>query len=240
MLKRSIDIAVFGATGFSGRLVTTHLATLYGDRFRIAAAGRDGNKLERLREALGRDRISTIVADANDPASLKQLAATARVVISTVGPYHSQGTALVEACAEAGTDYCDLSAEPDWILRMIHEQEGRAIESGARLLFSCGFDSVPSEIGVMALQREALDGFHVPLRQIGYRISAEAPPLSGGTIASLRGNLERAAHNAQVAALLADPFSLTPQFRGSVFASEPVSFDAVIGEWTAPLSLIHI
>ena len=125
MLRRSIDIAVFGATGFTGRLVATHLATLYGDQLRIAAAGRDADRLDRLRVALGEERISTIVADANDPESLKQLAASARVIISTVGPYHSHGTGLVQACAEAGTDYCDLSAEPDWILGMIREQEGQ-------------------------------------------------------------------------------------------------------------------
>ncbi|WP_420138316.1 saccharopine dehydrogenase family protein [Sphingomonas sp.] len=240
MNERSIDIAVFGATGFTGSLVLQYLIKYYGDQLRLAAVGRNAEKLQRLREAVGGEKVAALTADAADPASLRKLARSAHVIVSTVGPYHAQGSPLVQACAEAGTDYCDLSAEPDWILGMIHEQGACAERTGARLLFSCGFDSVPSEIGVMAMQRQAMSRFNMPLRHIGYRYPAEPPPLSGGTLASLRGNLERAHNNRQVAALLANPFSLTPGFRGPVIDCNPVTYDPVIKEWTAPFMMSFI
>ncbi|SEQ53884.1 saccharopine dehydrogenase (NAD+, L-glutamate forming) [Solimonas aquatica] len=152
MKARSYDIVLFGATGFTGQLVAEYLARHGGERLRWALAGRNPDKLRRVREQLQainadcRD-LQLIAADVDDPAALKKLAASARVVISTVGPYIVHGEPLLAACAETGTDYLDLTGEPEFVDLMWLRHHERARESGARIINSCGFDSVPHDLG---------------------------------------------------------------------------------------------
>jgi short subunit dehydrogenase-like uncharacterized protein len=146
------DLIVFGATSFVGQILTRYLFAQFGahDGLRWALAGRSEQKLQRLRSSLGPKgaRLPLVVADAADADALGALCGQTRVVVSTVGPYALYGEPLVKACAETGTDYCDLTGEVHWIRRMIHAHEKAARKSGARIVHSCGFDSIPSDLGV--------------------------------------------------------------------------------------------
>jgi short subunit dehydrogenase-like uncharacterized protein len=158
-MDKPFDIVVFGATGFTGRLVAEYLNTHYGVGRAVAwaIAGRNRDKLAEVREEIGApSSLPLLEADAAAPQSLAALAQQARVVISTVGPYQRYGEPLVRACADAGTDYVDLCGEPAWMARMIAQYDAAAKASGARIVFSCGFDSIPFDLGVLFLQDEAV------------------------------------------------------------------------------------
>ena len=159
MSKPNLDVVVFGATSFVGQILARYLFEQFGvgGELRWAAAGRSGPRLEELRKSLGRGagKLELLVADAADEASLRQLCAGARVVVSTVGPYALYGEPLVRVCAESGTDYCDLTGEVQWMKRMIDRYEDAALLSGARIVHNCGFDSIPSDLGVHFLQQQA-------------------------------------------------------------------------------------
>lgn len=149
------DIIVYGASGFTGRLVAEHLAQRYGvgGSVRWAMAGRSAAKLAEVRDAIAAPADTPlVVAQADDPASLKAMVARAKAIITTVGPYTLYGSPLVAACASAGTDYLDLSGEPLWMADMIAAHDAAAKASGARILFSCGFDSIPFELGAFFTQ----------------------------------------------------------------------------------------
>ncbi|MDH3334969.1 MAG: saccharopine dehydrogenase NADP-binding domain-containing protein, partial [Gammaproteobacteria bacterium] len=156
---RNYDVIVYGATGFTGQLVAAYLARQYGvgDDLRWAIAGRSETKLRSVRESLGDSAsdLNLIVADSTDPVALAALAGQTRVVLSTVGPYALYGSELVAACVDAGTDYCDLAGEVQWIRKMIDTHQERAAQTGARIVHCCGFDSIPSDIGVWFLQDHA-------------------------------------------------------------------------------------
>ena len=237
------DLVVYGATGFTGKLVAEHLATRYGaaGELRWALAGRSREKLMAVRKSLNLpDNFPLVGADANDPSSLKRLAQQARLCISTVGPYQVYGSALVAACAAAGTDYIDLCGEPAWMRAMIDAHEDTARSSGARIVFSCGFDSIPFELGVLALQRAAETANGVPFQSVKGRVLKLRGTASGGTLASLRANVGSAA-DPQVRALLIDPFSLTPGFRGPEQGDATAPrFDAALGVWLAPFLMATI
>ncbi|MCS5734506.1 saccharopine dehydrogenase family protein [Herbiconiux daphne] len=223
------DIVVYGATGFTGRLVCEYLversAELGGLRW--AMAGRSIEKLENLRHEIGADGAALLVADTADPASIDAMAASARLVLTTVGPYQLYGSPVVAACAAAGTDYVDLCGEPHWMRAMIDEHSAAARQSGARILFSCGFDSIPSELGVWTVQRAAIERFGEPLPRVRGRLTTFVGGPGGGSMASGRATAEAAADDPAIAALLADPFALTPGFvgppqpSGSEAGSEP-------------------
>jgi short subunit dehydrogenase-like uncharacterized protein len=158
---REFDLVVWGATGFTGRLVAEYLLRRYGtDGLRWALGGRNREKLEGVRDAIARETgvaaaaLPLVLGDGDDPASLSALAGRARVVCTTVGPYAKYGSKLVAACAAAGTHYCDLTGEVHWIRRMLDRHQDEAAASGARIVFTCGFDSIPSDLGVFFLQRE--------------------------------------------------------------------------------------
>jgi len=159
-------LIVFGATGFTGRLVAEYLNTTYGVGEEVvwAMAGRSLDKLAEVRREIGAPpTLALLAADASDPAAMAALVRQARVVITTVGPYQRHGQALVEACAQAGTDYVDLCGEPGWMAQMIPRLSAPAQASGARIVFSCGFDSIPFDLGVVFLQDEARRRFGAPL-----------------------------------------------------------------------------
>jgi hypothetical protein len=161
MSKPVFDVVVFGASSFVGQILCAYLASRFGTgkdaELTWAAAGRSESKLRSLKESLGpaASKLTLIQADSNDEAALRALCAQARVVVTTVGPYALYGETLVRVCAETGTDYCDLTGETPWIKRMIDTYEATAKKSGARLVHCCGFDSIPSDLGVWFLQQQA-------------------------------------------------------------------------------------
>lgn len=239
---RDFDLVVFGATGFTGRLVAEYLLQTYGTDgpLRWAIAGRSATRLQALGEELGAD-IPVVAADAADPTALAALVRRARAVITTVGPYQLYGEALVEACAAAGTDYVDLCGEPAWMARMIPRLEAPARASGARIVFSCGFDSIPFDLGVLFLQTEARQRLGRPFERVHGRVRRIRGGPSGGTIASGLASLAAAARDPAVAATLADPFALTPGFRGPAQPDgETAAWDELAGAWSGPFVMATI
>ena len=184
---REFDAVVYGATGYTGRLVAEHLLKTYGTDGDVkwAMAGRSAEKLGEVRGLIGAaSSLPLVVAEAHDPAALEVLARRARVVITTAGPYQLYGADLVAACAKAGTDYVDLTGESNWIAAMIAAHEATAKASGARLVFSCGFDSIPFDVGVWFAQREAAARLGSPAPRVRGRVRGMVGGLSGGTMAS--------------------------------------------------------
>ncbi len=243
-MNKTFDIIVFGATGFTGRLVAEYLHTTYGANGGVtwAMAGRSLEKLTQVRDALGIDAaLPLLVADATDAKALAQLVAQARVVITTVGPYQKHGQALVDACAHAGTDYVDLCGEPGWMAQMIPRLQGPAAASGARIVFSCGFDSIPFDLGVVFLQHEAMQRLGAPLVRVHGRVKVMKGGFSGGTAASLLATLETAGRDPTLARTLADPFALTPGFRGPRQPDDSTAaFDELAQSWTGPFVMAPI
>lgn len=240
-MAREFSIIVYGATGFTGRLVAEYLAATY-PALNWAMAGRSQAKLEQVREEVGAPAtVPLIVADASDPASLAAVAARADVIITTVGPYQLYGSELVAACAAAGTAYVDLCGEPGWMREMIDAHEGRAKASGARIVFSCGFDSIPFDLGVQQLQKLCRDRFGAPAPRIKGRVRAMQGGFSGGTAASLKATLAAAAKHPSLIKLLASPFALTPGFEGPDQPSGLLPhYDSALGAWVAPFIMAPI
>ncbi|HWV61389.1 MAG TPA: saccharopine dehydrogenase NADP-binding domain-containing protein [Sphingopyxis sp.] len=245
MASRDFDIVVYGATGFTGRLVAEYLAHHYKGRKdapKWAMAGRSLDKLAEVRGLIGASpETPLIVADASDPASLDKMAQSTKVVLTTVGPYQLYGSELVAACVRAGTAYADLCGEPGWMREMIDEHEAAAKASGARITFSCGFDSIPFDLGVSFLQAEAVKRHGKPAPRVKGRVRKMAGGASGGTIASLTETLKAIAKKPSLALLLKSSFALTPGFEGP---SQPTGlipeYDAATGTWTAPFVMAPI
>lgn len=245
MASRDLDIVIYGATGFTGRLVAEYLEHHYkgrDDAPKWAMAGRSLDKLAEVRDLIGAsEETPLIVADASDPASLDKMAANTQVVLTTVGPYQLYGRELVAACVRAGTAYADLCGEPGWMREMIDAHEEAAKASGARITFSCGFDSIPFDLGVSFLQAEAVKRHGKPAPRVKGRVRKMAGGASGGTIASLTETLKAIAKNPSLALLLKSSFALTPGFEGP---SQPTGlipeYDAATGTWTAPFVMAPI
>jgi short subunit dehydrogenase-like uncharacterized protein len=244
MPPSKFDIIVYGATGFTGQLVAEYLAAHYkGDsNLKWAMAGRSKDKLAAVRDAIGAP-VDTplIVADASDPASVKAMVGQAKSVISTVGPYQLYGSELVAACAASGTDYFDLCGEPVWMRRMIEAHEATVKSTGARIIFSCGFDSLPFELGVFCAQEEARRAFGAPANRVKGRVREMRGTFSGGTAASMRATFAAAANDPSMVALLRSPFALTPGFEGPKQppGNRPV-FDQELESWTTPFVMATI
>jgi short subunit dehydrogenase-like uncharacterized protein len=241
---RRLDLVVFGATSFVGQILCRYLAGRHGSGgpLRWAIAGRDPAKLDTVAAATGAD-VERIVADASDLDALTELASSTRVVASTVGPYALYGSSLVAAVAAQGTDYCDLTGETQWMRRMIDAHSSDAEASGARIVHTCGFDSIPSDLGVWFTQQRALERFGQPCERIAMRVKGMRGGASGGTIASLMNVVEEAAGNPELRKLLADPYALAPADLRSGprqrDITRPVHDDAS-GEWVAPFVMAAI
>ncbi|WP_333776883.1 saccharopine dehydrogenase family protein [Streptomyces sp. IBSBF 3136] len=231
---RPYDIVLFGATGFVGTLTAEYLAAHAPQDLRWALAGRDEMKLRRLRERLpGGSGIGVLRADVGEPASLRRLAEHARVVATTVGPYVSYGEELVAACADTGTDYLDLTGEPEFVDRTYVRHDARARETGARLVHACGFDSVPHDLGVYFTVRQLPEG--VPLTVDGF-VTADAT-FSGGTLASA---LNQFARGRQLVAAARERHRHEPRLlerRVTAPAGVP-RFAPEVGAWALPLPTI--
>ncbi|MBL7248981.1 saccharopine dehydrogenase family protein [Alloalcanivorax sp. C16-2] len=238
---REFDLIVYGASGFTGRLVAEYLNQAYGEDLEWALAGRNAEKLAAVRAEMGiGDNVPVVTADADQPDTLKALAERTRLVLTTVGPYQLYGEPLVKACAEAGTDYVDLCGEPAWMRQMIDRYGDTAKQSGARIVFSCGFDSIPFDLGVFFLEQQAKEKGLAPLTRVKGRVRAMKGTFSGGTAASLKATLA-AAKDPEIRALLTDPFALTPEFSGPEQppAAKP-EYDDALGSWAAPFIMAAI
>jgi len=244
---REFDLVLMGATGFTGRLVAEHLLARHGaDReLKWALAGRSRAKLEAIRADLGDGAadLPLITADSHDRASLDALVQRTRVVCTTVGPYALHGSELVAACCEHGTDYCDLSGEVPWMRKMIDQHAAAAEKSGARIVHCCGFDSIPSDLGVWFLQQAADETFGKPLERVRLRVKAAKGGLSGGTFASMLNIVEESRRDAETARVLKNPFALCPPEHRKgprqPYVNGP-KFDATIGAWMAPFIMAAI
>lgn len=243
-MTQPFDLVVHGATGFTGRLVVEYLLRRYpaGSGLRWAMGGRNADKLAAVRDELGAPADTPlVVTDTGNPASLQALMEQTRLVLTTVGPYQLYGNELVAACARAGVDYVDLCGEPAWMRQMIDAHEAAARASGARIVFSCGFDSIPFDLGVFMLQREMQARFGHPAQRVRGRVRKMKGTFSGGTAASLKATMAAAAARPEVLELLRNPFSLTPGFEGprQPSGSKPM-VDEALGLWVAPFVMSAI
>jgi len=241
---RELDIVVYGATGFTGRLVAEYLNTTYGVNQDVnwAMAGRSLDKLVSVRDVMGIDlAVPLIVADGSDLQSIYSMVDRASVVLTTVGPYQLYGNELVAACAERGTDYVDLCGEPAWMHKMIADHSAAAKKSGARIIFSCGFDSIPFDLGVLFLQNYAQEILGSAVSRVKGRVRSMKGTFSGGTLASFRATMAAASKDRELIGILRNPFALTPGFVG---ADQPLGnkpeFDAAIDSWVAPFVMASI
>lgn len=244
MSSAKFDIVVYGATGFTGQLVAEYLTQHYktDKTLKWAMAGRSLGKLKAVRDAIGAPgNTPLIVADASDAASLRAMAEQTMSVITTVGPYQLYGEELLAACVATGTDYFDLCGEPIWMRQMIDKYEAAAKESGARIVFSCGFDSVPFELGTFFVQEEAKRVFGAPAARVKGRVRDMRGTLSGGTAASAKATFDAVAKDISLIAILNDPFALTPGFAGP---KQPKGNRSLLEEdlqsWAAPFMMALI
>lgn len=247
LADKPYDIVVFGATSFVGQILADYLANrLQGATpVRWAIAGRSQKKLRLLQQSLGpaAAQLPILVADAGNAESLKALCQQTRVIISTVGPYALYGEPLIEACVESGVDYCDLTGEVQWIRRMIQTYESKARETGARIVHCCGFDSIPSDMGVWWLQTEAIKRFGQPCRQVKMRVKAARGEFSGGTVASLMNVAREAAESPALRKELANPYSLCVGAPGNPTRQPNVKsavYDEDYKSWSAPFVMAAI
>ncbi|MBV1933358.1 MAG: saccharopine dehydrogenase NADP-binding domain-containing protein [Parvibaculaceae bacterium] len=242
--EKKFDIVVYGATGFTGRLVAEYLNNQYGVGKTVnwAMAGRSQDKLVSVRDEMGLPaETPLVVANSDDAASIDAMVASTKVVLTTVGPYQLYGEGLVAACAQAGTDYVDLCGEPAWMSKMIDAYDAKAKASGARIVFSCGFDSIPFDLGVYFLQQKAKADLGSTVARVKGRVRGMQGTFSGGTKASLMATLEAAGKDPSIIKLLMDPFALTPGFTGPAQPAGNVpEEDPAVGGWVAPFIMAAI
>jgi len=240
------DIVLWGATSFIGQLLIAYLWPRYGKsgEVRFALGGRNRSKLESIhRQMNADDRLSITVGDASDDGFLDNLTRNAKLVVSTVGPYAKYGSPLVEACARNGTDYCDLTGEPQWMRRMIDANQKTAEESGARIIHACGFDSIPSDLGVLFLQHEAQHRFGHALEHVKMRVSSIRGGLSGGTVASILNLVEEARRDPEIANIAKNPYALAPEGMRKGIRQDNVSalkFDGDLQKWIGPFIMAAV
>lgn len=248
---REFDIVVWGASGFTGKLTAEFMLARHGvgRGLRWAIAGRNADKLAQVRDELAAEsnepvaQLPILVGDSSDTAFLANLTQRSRVICTTVGPYARYGSELVAACAANGTDYCDLTGEVHWMQRMIAAHQEAAMASGARIVFNCGFDCIPSDLGAWFMQREMQARHGANCRRVQYRVQGFSGGASGGTVASMLTMLEEAERDPSIMRAMNDPYALNPEGErkgpDSAEAMLP-RWDADFGEWTAPFVMAGI
>ncbi len=237
------DIIVYGATSFVGQIITQYCHDTFTDRsVKWAIAGRSASKLAEVSDAVGLSGIKMITADASDKTALAAMCARTDVVMSTVGPYALYGDILVEVCAASGTHYCDLTGEPQWIRKMQIRHEAAAKTSGARIVHCCGFDSIPSDLGVHFLQQEALKQHGETCADVDMRVVKMKGGASGGTIASIINMVKEASGDADLRRELKDPYSLCPPDHGFTAVQNEITmaYDEAYDSWIAPFIMAAI
>ena len=210
--SREFDIIIWGASGFTGRLVAEYLFKQYGTsgNLKWAMAGRNQQKLETVRATIADKSVPIVVADSSDETSIKQMVLRTKVICTTVGPYAIYGSKLVAACVENKAHYCDLAGEVQWMRQMIDKHHQTAQANGVKIVHSCGFDSIPSDMGVYFIQREAKVQKGQRAKKISMRVAAMKGGLSGGTYASLSKVIEQAQKDKTIYKVLTNPYGLNP------------------------------
>ena len=241
-----VDIVLWGAAGFVGRLLAKYLWPKYGasGEIQLALGGLDKSELESVHKELkADDRLLLIVGNAFDEPFINALTKNTRLVVTTVGPYARYGSSLVAACAANGTDYCDLSGETQWMHRMINAHQKAAEASGARIVHACGFDSIPSDLGVLFLQTLAQKRFGHPMTDVKMRVKSIRGKLSGGTVASMLNVIEEVRSDPQVAKIAKNPYALAPEGMQSGVRQPNVAtfeYDADVESWVAPFVMAAV
>jgi len=246
---RPLDVLVWGATGYTGKLVADYLAEHHGQgELRWGIAGRSQQKLEEVRARLARGRSSLgdlplVVADARDPASLRRMVAQTRAICSTVGPFALHGSALVAACVQERTHYADITGEVQWVRRMIDEHHDAACDAGVRIVPCCGFDSIPSDLGAHMMVEHLREVHRQDTRSVRHVFGPSRGGVSGGTVASLLNVVEESSRDPSLRRLLADPYALdpkgSPRTPPSPDQKGPV-YDPDLRCWTAPFIMAAI
>ena len=241
---KKFDFVVYGATGFTGKLVVEYLVSKYGDDQTIswAMAGRSIEKLQSVKDDIGVNAdIELIQVDSNDISSIDNLMSQTRCILTTVGPYQLYGNHIIAACASSGTDYVDLCGEPGWMYEKISQHKEEAKKSGARIVFSCGFDSIPFDLGVLFAQNEVIKRYGKPSSNIRGRVRVMDGEFSGGTAASMGATMASLKEKPELFEVLINPFSLCEGYKGPEQAadSKPI-FDEKLDTWVAPFFMAPI
>jgi short subunit dehydrogenase-like uncharacterized protein len=247
-LEREFDVVLFGATGFTGKLVAEYLYQTYGTTgtLKWAMAGRSLQKLEAVGTGLADTKdspVPLIVVDSNDEEAVDRLVKRTRVICTTVGPYALYGTPMVAACATNGTHYCDLTGEVQWMHRVIHEYQTSAESSGARIVHTCGFDSIPSDLGVFFVQQQMHARHGVYADQVRFRVAKADGGMSGGTVASLMNMMEEVKADPAIGEVINDPYALNPRNTPpGLDGPDQVAamYDTQFRQWTAPFVMAAI
>ena len=244
MSEREFDVIVFGASGYTGKLVAEYMGKKYGNDESIswAIAGRNKDKLSSVKKDLNlNERVSIIEVDSTNKDSLDSMTSSAKCILTTVGPYQLYGSSLVQSCSENGTDYVDLTGEPGWMYEMINAHQDTAKNSGARIVFSCGFDSIPFDLGVYFVQQAAQEKYGKPAKHVRCRVIAMNGEFSGGTIASLGATMATLKEKPELLQVLSNPFSLTEGFEGPAQLDDSkVLLDEKLNMWVAPFVMAPI
>ena len=241
---KKYDFIVFGATGFTGKLVVEYLVERYlgNPEIKWALAGRNLEKLKSVAKSKNvPDEFCLFTADSNDKTSVENLVSKTRCILTVVGPYQLYGNNIIESCAKSGTDYVDLCGEPGWMHEKINEYSDISKESGSRIVFSCGFDSIPFDLGVLFLQNEIIKRFNKPAPNVRGRVRAMNGEFSGGTAASLGATMSALKEKPELFAVLANPFALSNGFIGpdQPADNKPV-YDEKLDSWVAPFFMAPI
>ena len=245
--ERELDVVVHGATGFVGRLTAEHLAEHAPPGVQVGLGGRSQERLAEVRSGLGATAADwpLIVADSHDADALAALAARTRVVASTVGPYRKHGTPLVESCVQAGTHYADLAGEVLFMRETIDRFHEAAAAAGARIVHACGFDSIPSDLGVLLLHEAATAAGAGDLEETTFTLTGSRGGPSGGTLASLTGQLDEVKADREARRLAADPYTLSPARDaepdlGDQSDLRGIERQAGTGRWLAPFPMAPV
>ena len=241
---KKYDFIVYGATGFTGKLVVEYLVERYlgNPEIKWALAARNLEKLKSVAKSKNvPDEICLFTADSNDKTSVENLVSKTRCILTVVGPYQLYGNNIIESCAKSGTDYVDLCGEPGWMHEKINELSDISKESGSRIVFSCGFDSIPFDLGVLFLQNEIIKRFNKPAPNVRGRVRAMNGEFSGGTAASLGATMSALKEKPELFAVLANPFALSNGFIGpdQPADNKPV-YDEKLDSWVAPFFMAPI
>tara|TARA_B110000305_G_C19454419_1_gene649990 strand:- start:2077 stop:3243 length:1167 start_codon:yes stop_codon:yes gene_type:complete len=244
MNEKNFDVVIYGATGFTGKLVVEYMLKQYGNDNSIswAMAGRSHEKLLAVKEKLGVPaEIALLTVDSEDKTSITDMVKQTKCVLTTVGPYQLYGSDLIEECASHGTDYVDLCGEPGWMYEMIAAHSEAAKASGARIIFSCGFDSIPFDLGVLFAQEEAIKRYGKPSTNVRGRVRVMDGEFSGGTAASLGATMASLKVKPELLSVLINPFSLSEGFNGPEQAPDnaPI-YDEKLQTWVAPFFMAPI
>ena len=243
--SREFDVIVWGASGFTGKLVAEYLFNKYGSNndLKWAIAGRDYSKLELVRDEVANSLIPIIIANSDDIESLNLMIKRTRVICTTVGPYAKYGSKLVSSCVNNQTHYCDLAGEVQWIRKMIDEYHEIAKANGTKIVNSCGFDSIPSDLGVYFIQKQSLEKYNQKAKHIKMRVAGAKGGISGGTYESLSNVSKEAYSDKDIFKVVIDPYGLNPlgELNGlDKYDLRKIIYDKASDSWIGPFVMAAI